>query len=358
MFALVFGAYQMGSPCLAIAQDDSQISNEMQRLAEHVLASWKAEREKLREGEFRVRGHLKDNDPQSPIDDLLNCYCAFEFDTDSFRFDYDAPANTNGNPMRVGQKFAYHGDVVTRSVLGSGVCMLIKPEKRDDRAEGIGRYAFNPRLVGALSYNTLVSPRARDWPGQVRVHQEGIAECSDEGNGIYRISYRHADETIRRDIYFDTKQGYAPIRYRSFAGPPSEEVVHAAVRWEECESGECRWILVNDVWIPSSLTQSTYYTGRSGQQRNLTFEWLNVNEGIENEVFTWQGFNLPNQTSIVDVRREGNPIRLAVVGESQLKAPKIEPQKNQWPLTLIALALVAAILIAARWIYRRQPLPM
>ena len=115
---------------------------------------------------------------------------------------------------------------------------------------------------------------------------------------------------------------------------------------------ETRWKQIGDVWVPATCQMSALDRGESW---HLTYEWLQVNEPLSEDLFTAEGFAPPDGTLVMNKKLGGQPVLEEIIGEDvQLKdAPPRSPTINMrsWivGINLFVIAMAAAYGLVRFW---------
>ena len=298
------GLYLMIDSSLAFCQG----SVDDLALGRRVLAGHSENRLKLRSGVFRATGRRQNVSRKYDIntDEKVRIFSAFDFVSSRLRFDREeAPWNPRTDPNNNGGKFVRTPTQVLllppkgRSVTVRG------PETRP--LEGVN--PFDVRTVGSLNLRELEANLPFD-----RLFSESggfmtddrIVEVMKTGD-VVQITWDFSASRIRRDIWFKMPDGYSPIRLEE-----REKKASGDGYYEPVNVAEVSWSLLADVWVPSKLSVSKR-TGLKGNPDNsgdlrsyqLNFEWDQINEDVDERLFTADSFQDENAAPIrrvVDAR--------------------------------------------------------
>lgn len=350
---LSFAVGQLALTGKALAADSFPTEpTELQRFA---LAGWSDNCERWRSGEFRIAGHLEISDERSPIDGPVEIYSAFNVEAGLLRFERKEPiwlAPAQGSkesqdanaPLRLGQR---------------GGKFVATPEKNiiwrlDGHFASVARAGrmnepvivpFEIFLIGGQSWDGMDSAYYQypDWKACIEKWRSSpVAEAAVE-DGLIRLTWIHeGDEKSRvddrQDLWFSPNQGFCPVKYSLKLRSLKNKRDWSDVKPRE--SSETNWANKGDVWVPTYCRQEVF--GSTPKSRELQFEWLSVNQPIDDERFTLEGLEYPQQREHVD-HRLGKPVSVQPI-ERAVELPP--PARRQISLRNVLISVNVIVLVA------------
>jgi hypothetical protein len=239
----------------------------------------------------------------------------------SIWFDYDQELKRIDRASLDGNVFVHRVDRPTEKILYVNDTLLATRKAPDpgDRSGGVRNGGpFDARSVGLLTLQeALVGKMMR---GGFRTdHSTGPPTTARDGK-LLRIDWDHGNmvaheggshfERYRRLFWIDPEKSFAPVRLESWRaiGDTSEAPLKLG------STTVTEWARVRDVWVP----RHCHLESKQPAERaaDLTFEWLSVNEPVDESTFTVSGLGLPDGTAVQDCRL-GTPIVEYVVGRQR-----------------------------------------
>lgn len=336
-----------------------------EELKRFTLAGWSDNCGRWRSGEYRVTGHLEISDDQSPISGPMEIYSAFNVEAGSLRFDRKEPiwiapaqgseeAKNANTPLRMGQqggKFVSTPDKNIVWRLDGHFASVARPGRTN---EPVIR-PFEIFLVGGQSWDGMESAfyRDPDWKASIEMWRSSpVAEAAVE-EGLIRLTWIHAgDEKSRvddrQDLWFSPDQGFCPVKYllklRSLKNKRD---------WSEVkprELTETNWAKKGDVWAPTYCRQEVF--GSTPKSRELQFEWLSVNQPVDENHFTLAGLEYPQQREHVD-HRLGKPVSVQPIERAALP-PAPTPRQMSFRYWLITINVIILLVIVGCLLFRKR----
>jgi hypothetical protein len=170
-----------------------------------------------------------------------------------------------------------------------------------------------------------------------------FVEVLEEKQGLYRLSWLEDEGAVRAWLWLDEKKGFSPTRM---------ETRYQALDSEKAQLGrlidvsETTWIEMSGVVVPRSFRLQDGF-----EVYELTLDWEAVNQGVSEQLFTPEGFNLEQGTYIVNDRL-GKPIVTGRVGDDSFSpSTDIGEEENlksrRWffMLGVVAVLLLGAIIL-------------
>jgi hypothetical protein len=173
--------------------------------------------------------------------------------------------------------------------------------RRDERSGG---GVFDIRIVGLMNRGTM-SSKGASWDDVIKRFDNPLHDAVVEEKTRYRLSWYFPKFKVRQDIVFDAEKEFVPVRFEQRLGVDPEKPLP-----EPREIAVVTWRQIEGVWLPATLRQVDS-SGDESNLRELTFHWESVNKKVKDQLFTWQGLELPRGTRVLDVR-SGKPIELGV----------------------------------------------
>lgn len=332
---------------------------EAQQLARFVFAGLQDSRERLKSGVFRAAGYLEETTEEPRLKGEITVFGAFDFAHGLLRFDRLEPMRVvrrfkeDGRKGRKKQGSLELGQVGGRFVRTNNQSIewhkdsrvaAIRPAR--EKAPGHIR-PFDVRLVGLTNWGTLDA--GETWESLFPELQRRVTAMVREGETFYRATWIYAEAGVKIDCWFDARQGFSPVRLEQRTRP-----VKNPGDWREAsETGASTWAKVGEVWVPKTLSQETKSSGGSSR-REISFQWENVNQGVENALFTWQGMGLPKGTQVID-RRLGRIVPVGIVGVDLLPARDgLQASGSRFGRIVGVVCTIAVLAIVLLLIYSRR----
>jgi len=333
----------------AAAEQPTPVNPEAQKLADFVLSGLKDARDRLQSGMFVAHGHLDlTHRKLDPLEGPIEVFSAFDFRTQMFRFDRLEPIWLVPSP-----KERRAGDATSMKVVQLGGKFVERPDRtiqwmgaepwvwiRPANASPHGAIRpFDIRLIGLLNWGTV--DRSVTWQRMLEILHRPVQDAVKETDSLYRLVFVYEKSGVRIDHLFDANLGFSPVRTEE-----RQRARDATGPWPEPrELQEVSWIKKNNVWVPTSWYQEIL-SPLDPRRRELTFQWQAVNEPIEEQVFSWEGFRVPNGTEILE-KRLGKVITVARVGDPSRDHG---PPQGSWGLfrwLLVGVSLGVIVLLLA-----------
>lgn len=285
-----------------------QVSDDDMALGRVVLAGHSDSRMRLHSGVFRATGRRQNvsrkHDINTDVD--VRIFSAFDYASSRLRFDREEdPWHPRTAPNTNGGKFVRTPTQV----------LLLPPKGRSVTVRGPetkpleGVNPFDVRTVGSVNLRELEADLPFDrlfGPSSGFMTDDRIVAVLKAGD-VVQITWDFAASRIRRDIWFKMSDGYSPIRLEERTKKASGDGYYDPVNVSEAS-----WSLLANVWVPSTFSVSR----RAGLKENpdnpgelrsyqLHFEWDQINEGVDERLFTADSFKDENAAPIrrvVDAR--------------------------------------------------------
>lgn len=336
-------------------------------LCEYVITGFISHRENLRSGAFRAQGKVDQSAKAIyPVHGDVKVFSTFDYERELFRFDRTEPVwvrPEEGTSERIAQsepringkvmlmlenRVVRTADEVMRwNETSSG---LTRVDRNDGQPERLSK-PFDIRVVGFANWGTL--DHDVPWKTIADYARRPVAEIDMESEGVYRVVWIDKDIRTRYVVWFDTAQGFAPIKYeQSILRSESPD------KWSSpVESGTAAWTLIDGVWLPQSYSQEKRDVATNVlASRTLHFEWLSVNQAVDDDLFTVDGL-APEEASLVVNRTLGVPVairrpRVQDNREASANAIPAVPA-TQYRLWLIVANLLIILVFVAVFLVKR-----
>lgn len=307
------------------------------------LTALKDSRERLIAGIVRASGRAQSGDYLRTID----FYNAFDVPAGNYRIDQtetvlngpNDPALLRGVTIR----YARNEKSSTFSKARSSVT-IDRPERQPDPAFK----TFDVRAIGILLYADFSLGTSFEELISHLMSQE-ITGFNRDAVGLCKITWEFGESReLQRMLWLDASRGYSPVRqetrYRK-----SEQDAWSGVKI----LSETTWREIDGAWVPQTYVLEDRFNVRV-KKYELAFDWESINEPVPEEVFSWEGFDLPIGTAIVD-NRLGTPIQLGqvggFVGPTEAEAESITRTRI---VIVVAALSVGVILLSAFLRWRRE----
>lgn len=225
---------------------------------------------------------------------------AFDFNQHKIRFvrsnlPVDVPANSRlATARKTWQIFRPDQYIAGVQVGGDGkrsVVSLRSPIPVES-AEEMYQPIFDIRSIAFARYRTLRHPL--QWHLN-DLSSASIQKGDEVPNRTHLFHTVIAEEKTwgeRVDMWLDQAQGGQITKYTVTTfddSRPNSDFLETTI--------DTTWIHLDgkDIWLPATID-----SWQSGDRLKLAFSWKNVNEPIADELFTWQSFDLPTNTEVVD----------------------------------------------------------
>lgn len=220
---------------------------------------------------------------------------------------------------------------------------------------------FHARCVGATNWATL--DRETSWEALVRIWNRPLHSVVEKTPGLVQIARFHpeaADGSMGHGLVFtfDTRRDYVPIAYEEYDAATSGDVSE----WRRLVGrGRTEWVQIQDVWVPARLEE---WAGPNLEEsRTLEFEWLQVNEPVEDALFTIDGLGAPPQTVFIDYRgpKPQKVFTSAYRREQEARrtppppSPPLPRSSWPWAAPLIWFNVLALVVIVWAACWKRPP---
>ena len=159
------------------------------------------------------------------------------------------------------------------------------------------RYLFpivDLRVVSMVSYDGLPGP----FSDVVGFLESGLFSVTDEGGGIRRLEAVDKDGFTYR-YWSDEHSGFQIVRAETTRKEDARRKRGLPIRI--LSDSETSWMQKNGVWVPQSLSLRTESHGTTSRLQ-VSFDWQSLNEGVNDDDFRWETWNLPKGAFVVDQR--------------------------------------------------------
>ncbi len=379
LMALVIGGVGKDAP-----------ASEEDRLAQSVLTGVQAGREGLRSGVFKATGRMTKIGPEDwgQLAGDVDFFCAFDFDKNFVRFDRSEPvlrrfSSEAGTTRRKSSspKQKLSGGTTGKEVkqvkraepfVGRRSSVYIRfpdyfmawssPWERQKTAAGIfplnspcpvGTSPFDVRALGLYFWSSFLTPTTFEecYDALVKSHWDEVIR-GDDGMFQLRRTLASGDSYT---LWVDKNQEFSPRRYeirrasKKGKSEPLQPFMMCEVDYKE----------VAHTWVPSKfkIAQRQPPSLRKKEDVNdlesydLTFEWLSVNQDVEQSMFSVDKINVPRNTSLFDYRL-GKPLLVKKLNVAISTAEKkvYSPQRI---VIIVNITIVLAAIIGFL-IYRNR----
>ena len=338
-----------------------------------LVTGLKAERQRLRQGVFRVHGVQIREDP-APVGKLegpVEMLGAFDFDKGCYRFDRRAPSwKVEGKESELLDRKICRTPELSLHYNSRYARLEIHPPDvlNPHTLTNITGGYLDVRCVGIYSFGQLFKSLELEAVCERIPKKIGLETCVEESNGIFRLDWTPVQET-HGTWWIDTSHGFTLIRKESRHRLPEL----GETEWRDpYQTHEVTWKQIADVWVPGSYRvffqfelapeklpepPDYKYTPRHRKfTYRYTFEWESVNEPVDEKYFDYEEFDLPDGTYVADAR-SGELRILDVVGKPLAVSRDLsEPPTSSWswPRVLALLASGLLLLLFGIFAWRRN----
>ena len=176
-------------------------------------------------------------------------------------------------------------------------------------------------IVDAFDVRDICLAFKPDWEKRTPLEtllQQWSAEdyrLTNEGQNVYRIE--HVEKERRHALWVDKARSFVPVRMEYCNRPIDKPGV--LPKWIEQSFIELTWEKFDDVWVPLTYIRTHVLVSNDDwiantERTKIEFRWKDVNRPVDVRHFTFEDFNLPNGTRIIDATL-GHAITIRVVGE-------------------------------------------
>lgn len=358
------------------------------------------ERQRLQSGIYVATGAEMpwNSDREAPV----RIYSAFSFPDGKIRFDHESRGYTlrGGQPMvedthrvvcLLPDRTLHFSNLTPLSLI-----LAIAPAKTLSIKSRPGTRGYlDPRCLGLIETHKLYDgitfdEAARKWADAVTSKP---AVLSNEGDGVIRSTILGPG---RMSWWIDTHRGFTLVRFLREAGmvdPESGEFLRLSefirrnnafrarleergVDWQKRsgldvpEEVELGWVQVRGVWVPSSYRHVTTTQEKGDDSSSdtttvverviaLRFDWSSVNEDVDDGLFDFANFGLPDGTSVVDYRTGVAEFVEKIGAQPSVKRVDLGDggRRVSWVVIVafnfvIAAAILCFVMLRRRWTRR------
>lgn len=317
---------------------------------EFAFASLKASRELLRRGRYGLVEQRVETDAGARQVFDIESTTGFDLDRHMVRVEL---SQTSPFPYR----FTYvEGSNKAAFYNHQGILTVVSPGYLDKHPNA----PLDLSVVGAGLYYDYVS-RGQLSGGGLDLVKTAILERGR------LVGVRHRDKSLVID-YFSDKTLTSRFRLvldesRDFVPLRIETIVLDEERkaWREEQATETTWTRVADIWLPEEVKSRLTAPPR---QLSLRFQWLSVNEPLDETLFAKESITLPKGTYIADQTiKPDRSVLVEVVGRPtgadymDLRDRAKSRGRRFWLLTgnVGALVLAVSLVYWNRWRHRVVP---
>ncbi|MEZ6132696.1 MAG: hypothetical protein R3C59_28855 [Planctomycetaceae bacterium] len=331
---------------------------------ELILSGFLSNGSTLRQGVYEAKGDVKHFDAAGNVtfEGTVSIFSAFDFDAETFRFDRSETALDEVVREEGAETLIETHEIQTGGKMISlpdrSVIWLRNPEGRPiitgaPTLQNEVVRPVDPRCYGLGSQGEV---ERHTWAQAGEMLRRPATEVIDGEDGQVTLAwqFRAGSEsaprgpTIRRELVFDTANGYRPVHFHTANGLNKDGT------WRRItDVVDVRWAEREGAWIPESVTIEK--KSRSDSQLiKMDFNWTSVNNAAETEgYFDPLAFELPKKVNHIDVRLGGTPISLGPPGTAPPPISVVPaPRTNTQILILVNIVVVLALLFA--WLYHSK----
>jgi hypothetical protein len=285
-------------------------------------------RDLLRTGEVRVSAKL--DSPRGVHD--TEYHIAFDFDNDCIRFD---GIDSDGN-----WKYARNQKESLQQV---GSDDYVDKCPANEPMAALDMRPFDLRALGMMTIGEFdyrePYQKIRDYYqtkvqlADISVEKDGIVKAVWDCTVTARVVDRH--DKAKRTIWFDKNQGFSPIKMTA------EILNSVSGQFEIDTETTTSWKKVNSVWVPTNC-----HIGTPGYRNSvdLSFDWVSVNQPLNENLFTEQGMGLKTGDEVWNCRLTP-PVVEATVGTPGIG--EVTRSTNLRRMLLIGNVILAVLLMLA-----------
>ena len=284
------------------------------QIPESLLAEFRAERELLRSGSYRVTGTVKRLDPSSsckmPLDQEFSGFSAVDWDARLFRVDSVWPQciEMNGDIeyVRMTRRIAY----TPTMTLGTGQQEGLPDRKMINisspgKSGGVSAVHMDVRMCGGTTRTSLrrgLAPFANSplerFIRAFKIYPD-ITVTKRPGELTQITMVKKGDIDLRRKIWINESRGFTIERseffYRDIELVPAVDCLFVS---------RATWQKINGAWVPVSVSMDE--TTNQEWHIEMQIHWESVNTPLDPLLFTVAGLKTTPKTQVVDIR-SGKP---------------------------------------------------
>lgn len=320
--------------------------------AARVVAAFWSARQDLHTGVCRVRWHYVF---PPHIDETAHYTVAFDFDRDLLRYDKrEEERNRRIQEVR-------RPDERLLTVSGSHVVSRKPPG--EEIAVG-GAIPIDPRVIGLENIPGFML--GATWRSVREVQSKfGDPTASQEDGGVFRVNWEFTEpltvkvkdgppinvvQRFHTTLWIDTIRGFTPVRQvYQFSIDGQKQT-----RQTSPHLTETTWAPKGGTYVPIECVMHGEENMREGK---LTFDWLSVNEPVDEKLFTVAGLQVDPNTLVVNHKLGPKIIEKKINqsnGDNDTPSQIDDATTNRWRwiATVTSLVVIAVGLLALR--FRRR----
>ncbi len=272
-------------------------------IGEFALTGLKDSLDLLRTGEYWARGKLEDSigNKEVRITQEVEFHCRFDFDAQKIRMDRTDRSDSEDEVAVYKFSHTPDGSLFWNSRGRNLAIKRPEPAKKNSKSF---QPVFDVRSMGFCDHANLSTDfqRAFAW-----FLSEPAKEASIDSGQVYHLKWHKDGTPYARTMWLDGARGFVPIRYEEKGPLEAGPRVVTQMTWSDLDG----------VRVPDSFQFTQRISAKRILTYNLAFEWKSVNGEISEDVFTWEGFELPVGAYVKDLRLgQDNAITVAYIGRT------------------------------------------
>lgn len=339
---------------LANAQESGSTNSQVKFL----FSGMTAEREKLQSGVFRATGVRREHLSEGLDEAKWDVFGAFDQGGEYFRFDqllafpksYSLPEDSMPSMKelldRDAMKYVRTPD---RKLFWYARNQNLVIQTPDWNPEPIFK-GFDVWALGLTYPHSMDS--GSNFQTMVEIYLNVDAPVIERlANRVTTISHLVAGGELRETLWIDEKRGYTPFRSELRINIPDFPRAAPFPDTKHYEQEiDVGWDDRGGTWVPVSVSAKTKTISLE-----LTFDWESVNQPVPAKLFTPEGLDVPDHTSLIDYRL-GEPISLGnMLGPLPIRPSLKDPEKPwRWWLIGTNATLIVGVALVAWYMIRRR----
>jgi hypothetical protein len=314
---VLFGDGPSPSPTVEVSAESAEVKSSDAEAFEFVVSGMREERSKLVSGVCRMQGTFffqHEEQPEKNLKGPLEAFAAF--DKRKVRYDVTRPdfvvdpstiqsspesnrvtaERTRGRSTR---RFADDGTRVAGWHSDNPLVAISQAKDYTDR-----RATEYVDIRGITLYDTLSINRGYTL-GQVfdrlGSYVKGQVATVDDSTWVLSKTIRSDEQWVTKfSLTVDVASGFTPTSFKCQSAPVNEvdEPDSWVLEWENSTD----WSQINGVWVPTHHETSVVSGpfSRVTHQKVLDFYWEFVNEPVDENLFNYTTFEIPDDVAIAD----------------------------------------------------------
>jgi hypothetical protein len=189
---------------------------------------------------------------------------------------------------------------------------------------------FDPRSCGLVTHAQLtkflsLSDAMKRYPAK----GEGMS-IKNSGE-LRQLQWLGDADRLERQVtlLIDPQRGFTPTRLEIAYRLKEEGAAPGAKNpWRQTDVGKPRWKLINNVWVPERWTVEWRPAPGRGVRLTYDFRWKNVNQRIDEDLFTLESLEIPQGAAVVN-EVTGSSFMSIRSQDNESRFMKTSPRRNR-----------------------------